>query len=60
MGGVDSPPQGLLCCPEGVGEQISPKGLFVRTLSLGIPPQGTSTGHECQERTPYTALVSRP
>ena len=42
--GVDSPPPGLLCCPEGVSEQSAPRVFSVRTLSFGIPPQGTSTG----------------
>ena len=32
----------------------------MRTLSLGIPPQNTSTGQEWQEMTPYTALVYHP
>ena len=43
-GGVDFPPTGLLCCPEGVDEQIAPIGLSLRTLSLGIPQQDTLTG----------------
>ena len=42
--GVDSPPPGWLCCPESVGEKSVPGGFSVRTLSIGIPPQGTSIG----------------
>ena len=43
-GGVDSPPTGWLCCPEGVDRQSVPIGFSVRTLSHGIPTQGTSIG----------------
>ena len=32
----------------------------MRTLSLGIPPQVTSTGKRWLERIHYTALVSHP
>ena len=59
-GRFDSPPPVLLCCPKGVAEKSSPRGLSVRTLSLGIPPQGTSTGQVWQEGTPYAVMVTRP
>ena len=59
-GGVYSPPPGLLCCPKGVSEQSEPVGLFARTLSLGIPPQGTSIGQGWSERTPDNVLVYPP
>ena len=59
-GGVDYPPTGLICWPEGVGDKIPPGGLSVRKLSPRISPHGTSTGKGWQERTPYTALVSLP
>ena len=56
-GEVDSPPPGLICCPEGVGDQIAPGGLSVSKLSPDIPPQGTATGQGWQERTPYTVWL---
>ena len=59
-GGVDSPPPSLLCYTEGVNEKIVTGGFSVRTLSLSIPPQGTSIGKGWSESTPYTSLVSHP
>ena len=41
-GGADSSPPGLLCFSEVVGEKSVPGVFSVRTMSLGIPPQGTS------------------
>ena len=58
-GGFDSPPPRLLYCPEGVGEKRSLGFFSVRTLSLGIPSQGTSIGKVWSESTPYNVLVSR-
>ena len=46
--------------PRVSGEESAPAGLSVRTLSLGILPQGTSTEQVWQENTPYTVLVPRP
>ena len=59
-GGVDSPPPGWLWFTEDVVEKSVPRDLSVRTLSLGIPPQGPSIGKWYPERTPYTVLVSCP
>ena len=33
---------------------------FREYYSLGIPPQGTSTGQGWSERTPYTDIVAHP
>ena len=59
-GEVDLPLPGLLFCPECVGMQSVPGGFSARTLSIGIPPQGTSLGQGYPKMTPYTVLVSRP
>ena len=56
-GGIDSPPPGLICCTEGVGEQNASGGFSVRTIHHGIPPQVTSAGHGWQESKNYTELV---
>ena len=46
--------------PRVSGEEIAPGVLSVRTLSLGILPQGTSTGQGWKKKKPYTELVPRP
>ena len=46
--------------PRVSGEESAPGGFSVRTPSLGILLQGTSTGKGLQEKTPYTVMVPRP
>ena len=46
--------------PRVSGEESEPEGFSVKTLSIGIFPQGTSTGQGLQEKTPYTVMVTRP
>ena len=59
-GGTDSPPTGLICCPEGVCEQSVPRDLSVRMMSLGIPPQVIPIVQGWLESTPDNAMVSHP